>query len=489
MEIEGNERIVAAMKFPAPSEDQGRIMWTAATSLAVAVILFLAALIFVGLGWVAKQLSSVLLPLAVAGVIAYLLDPVVDFAQRCPILFFKRRLSRPWAIILVFFLAVFFLAGVAASVVPQLLHDTSRLVSNLQEYPKKLSDKIKNLLEEPPLPLKEVPGWENLKDIVGSILEFLSQLFPAEQDVTEIVGPPSRADLAAENKTQERAPPFYFLKLEDAGEEIVAKPGIAFDKIPFIGDIDGKRIFSLLGDIGEWSQKQLGKISSLIGLFIGIALMPVYVFYFLAEKKGIQDNWTDYLPIRESKMKEEIVFILRSINDSLIVFFRSQVLVAMCVGVLLMIGFSLIQLPYAVLLGFMAGILGIVPYLGVMLSIAPALIIAFIEPKFGMMQPVLTLGVFVLVQTLEGMVISPKIIGNRVGMHPLTVIISIMVGTTLLGNITGGLLAIPLTAALRTLMFRYVWRRREWMADFAKPIPKAEENLPAADKPPPDPDS
>ncbi len=478
------------MKFPAPSEDQGRIMWTAATSLAVAVILFLAALIFVGLGWVAKQLSSVLLPLAAAGVIAYLLDPVVDFAQRWTLPFFRRRLSRPWAIILVFFLAVFFLAGVAASVVPQLLKDTSSLVSKIQEYPEKLSEKIKNWIDEPPIPLKEVPAWENLKDTVSKILEFLSSFFPAEKETSEIIGPPSREDIAAENKTQERAPPIFIRKLEDSDEESIAKPNIAFDKIPFIGDIDGKRIFSLLGDIREWSQKQLGKIPALAGLFIGIALMPVYVFYFLAEKKGISDSWTDYLPIRESKMKEEIVFILRSINDSLIVFFRSQVLVAMCVGVLLMIGFSLIQLPYAVLLGFLAGILGIVPYLGVMLSIAPALIIAFIEPKFGMMQPVLTLGVFVLVQTLEGMVISPKIIGNRVGMHPLTVIISIMVGTTLLGNITGGLLAIPLTAALRTLMFRYVWRRREWTADAAKPISKAEKDLPASDtSPPSDPDS
>lgn len=480
------------MKFPAPSEDQGRIMWTAATSLAVAVILFLTALIFVGLGWVAKQLSSVLLPLAAAGVIAYLLDPVVDFAQRCPIPFLKRRLSRPWAIILVFFLAVFFLAGVAASVVPQLLEDTSSLVSKLQKYPEQLSQKIKKLLEEPPIRVTGVPGWwEKLKDMVGNILEFLARLFPAEKKISEIVGPPSLEDLTAENETQERAPPLFYLSAPESSDEgRDAQPSNVLNELyKFIEDKEIDWI-GYLKKIGEWALKQLGKIPALAGLFIGLALMPVYVFYFLAEKKGISDNWTDYLPIRESKMKEEVVFILRSINDSLIVFFRSQVLVAMCVGVLLMIGFSLIQLPYAVLLGFIAGILGIVPYLGVMLSIAPALIIAFIEPKFGMMQPVLTLGVFILVQTLEGMVISPKIIGNRVGMHPLTVIISIMVGTTLLGNITGGLLAIPLTAALRTLMFRYVWRRREWTADAAKPTSKAEKDLPAGDaSPPPDPDS
>jgi len=103
-----------------------------------------------------------------------------------------------------------------------------------------------------------------------------------------------------------------------------------------------------------------------------------------------------------------------------------------------------------------AGILGIVPYLGVMLSIVPALIISMVENP-GWYHPALTLGIFVLVQMAEGLVISPRIIGDRVGMHPLTVIIAIMIGTTLMGGIIGGVLAIPLTAALRTLMFRYVW--------------------------------
>jgi predicted PurR-regulated permease PerM len=68
--------------------------------------------------------------------------------------------------------------------------------------------------------------------------------------------------------------------------------------------------------------------------------------------------------------------------------------------------------------------------------------------------------VFGIAQTLEGLVISPKIMGGRVGLHPLTIIVAVMVGTTLLGGLLGGILAIPLTAALRVLMFRYIWKRR-----------------------------
>jgi predicted PurR-regulated permease PerM len=66
-----------------------------------------------------------------------------------------------------------------------------------------------------------------------------------------------------------------------------------------------------------------------------------------------------------------------------------------------------------------------------------------------------------VVQALEGLVIQPKIMGDRVGLHPVTIIIALMVGTTLLGGILGGILAIPLTAALRVIMFRYVWKKRE----------------------------
>ena len=194
-------------------------------------------------------------------------------------------------------------------------------------------------------------------------------------------------------------------------------------------------------------------------ILAGLALVPVYVFYFLLEKRSIKRNWTDYLPVRESKVKDEIVFVLHSINDCMIVFFRSQVLVAMCVGTLLTVGFLALGLDYAILLGVMAGLLGIIPYLGVALSIIPAFILSMVQfvPDGDWLKPILILVWFAAVQAMEGFFISPKIIGDRVGLHPLTIIIAIMIGTTLLGGIVGGVLAIPLTAVLRTLMFRYVW--------------------------------
>jgi predicted PurR-regulated permease PerM len=107
----------------------------------------------------------------------------------------------------------------------------------------------------------------------------------------------------------------------------------------------------------------------------------------------------------------------------------------------------------------MATCLTIIPFLGAITTCVSALVIALVA--FGDWQhPALVLGVFVVVQTLEGMVIQPRIMGDRVGLHPVTIIIALMAGTTLLGGILGGILAIPLAAVLRVALARYVWRKK-----------------------------
>jgi predicted PurR-regulated permease PerM len=224
------------------------------------------------------------------------------------------------------------------------------------------------------------------------------------------------------------------------------------------------------GDLGDGNVQQLAskgfsEAIIWIGLIAGMALVPVYVFYFLLEARTIQMKWSDYLPLKESKFKEEAVFVLNSFNDCLVVFFRGQILVAMCVGVCLATGFSIIQLPYAILIGLLAGALGIIPYFGVIVSTIPVLLLSLTRNDNMLIQggwaPVVALGICVLVLFLEKTVIQPKIIGDRVGMHPVAVIISVLMGATLVGGVIGGLLAIPIAMALRTVLFRYVWIRRK----------------------------
>ena len=396
------------MAYPPPTEKQAKILWTSVTALAVGVLLALIALLTLGVGWVVNALSSVLIPLAIAGVIAYLLDPIVDWFQK------KRGFKRQNAIILVFCIAVLLVGGVVGSVVPSLISQVSELTTEFPKQTKKFQLSVSSIV--------------NMGD-------------PAKPTNTSTNAP---------------AKPVWF----EMPREWMKNVGVTNEKArEFMVDAVSK--------ISGWALEQLKKVMSLFGFLAGLALVPVYVFYFLLEKRGINQNWTDYLPVRDSWIKEEIVFVLRSINDCLIVFFRSQVLVAMCVGALLTAGFLAIGLEYAILLGVMAGLLGVIPYLGVALSLIPAFVLAMIQfvPEDGWLKPVLILVWFAAVQAMEGLFISPKIIGDRVGLHPLTIIVAVMVGTTLLGGIMGGVLAIPLTAALRTLMFRYVWKDRVHAGD------------------------
>ena len=375
------------MNIPPPTERQARILWLSLTSLGVGIMIALAGAILFGFGWVVQQLSSVLLPLALAGILAFLLDPVVDFFQR-------RKMSRVGAIILVFLLVVGAVLILLATIVPQIVIELADLAKNVPGLWDKAVERVKEWMQK----ISENPEWQ------------------------------ARINAAT-------------AALEERTAEI------------------GTLVATKLPIISSWLFEKLGRAASLVGLLVGFALVPVYLFYFLLEKRGITGNWTQYVPIQESAAKRELVFFINSVSDALVVFFRGQVLVAMCVGTLTAIGFTLIGLNYGLLLGVMTGILGIIPYLGVMMSFIPAVIIGIVQ--FGDWRVALVVGVFVIVQFLEGLVISPKIIGDRVGLHPLTIIIAVITGTTLLGGVVGGILAIPITAVLRALMFRYVWVKRE----------------------------
>lgn len=393
------------MAIPAPSEKQAKVLWLSITALAIAVFLALLALMFYGLGWLLDRLSPVLLPLAVAGILAFLLNPLVGIFEnkmsaKVSGLFDKiRNPKRVKAIILVFIIAAGTLASltftVMSTAVPQLVDLSKKVqIGQFEKDAKKWIEKHRD---------KE---WGKL------------------------------------------------LKLNEV-------------------DLDNLRLLSLFKidsiSAKELSANGLSNAISIIGILAGLALVPVYVFYFLLEAQTIQRKWSDYLPLKESKFKEEAVFVLESFNECLVVFFRGQVLVAICVGICLAIGFSLIGLPYGILLGLLAGIVGIIPYFGVIVSTIPVLLLSlthqddmnFLGIGLGFYSPFAALAVCVIVLFMEKTVIQPKIIGDRVGMHPVAVIISVLMGTTLVGGVIGGLLAIPVAMALRTVLFRYVWIKRQ----------------------------
>ena len=382
--------------MPPPTEKQARILWFALTGLAVTTVIMLIVGTVWGLSRLLDVLSPVLWPLAFAAVVACLLSPVVDWLE-------KRQVPRTRAIILVFVVAFAVVAAVLASVLPQVIVETQQLAAKVPEYSERLQQRVGRFIAEPPA--------------------FLRHFLPAPTGTAADPNSPA----ATSNPALDSATTW---------------------------------LAGTLPSLGSWLLGKVGKVASGFGMLAGMVLIPVYAFYFLLEKRGIQNHWKEYLPVRDFAVKEEIIFVLGSIGQYLVAFFRGQVLVAMCDAVLYTIGFLIVGVNYAFLLGFVALFLTIIPYLGAFVIFITALTLAFVQ--YGdWAHPLMVVGVFTVVQTLEGTFISPKIIGDRVGLHPVVIIIAVMAGTTLLGGILGGVLAIPLAAALRVILARYVWVKRE----------------------------
>ena len=399
------------MSLQPPTEKQAHLIWLAITGLAIAAIVGLIVALVWGLGKVLNVFSPVIWPLAVAGVLACLLDPVVDFLTR-------RNIPRTRAILAVFAMAMLIVLGLFASVVPQVVGDVKKLSETSSEFTTRLSFKAGDLAENPP---KWLP-----RPAVNLLSEFSKNANTSNSIPAVTLAGPSPS---AESESQ----------------------ATLFKSV-------ANEVTKFFPKIGGWLQQVMGFVGTVFGIIAGLALVPIYAFYFLLEKHGINKQWRDYLPVQDSKFKDEAVFVINSINEYLVAFFRGQVLVAICDGVLYTIGFLLIGLDYALILGVMATCLTVIPFLGAITTCVSALVIAIVTSG-GWQQPALVLAVFAVVQMLEGLVIQPRIMGERVGLHPMTIIIALMVGTTLLGGILGGILAIPLAAVLRVLMARYVWRK------------------------------
>ena len=429
------------MSIPSPSAFQVRVIWLAVTGLALAIILALIIGVVWGLGRVLDLLAPVIWPLAVAGVLAYLLDPLVDVFER-------KGVPRTRAILLVFVVAVGLFLALLGSILPQAITESQDLAVKIPDYAEKVWHRANDWVKNPP----------------ALIRRYLKTLSPDGAALTHpdaalvSTNLPAAAGNAPIAAVHDPASPTNSPTMGGGlGTNDISVWAVLFGKVDK-GAVAGWAAKSA-GAASSWAIGQISRVASFFGLLAGLALVPVYAFYFLLEKKGIEKNWRDYLPLSNSNLKDELVFVVSSINDCLIAFFRSQLLVAICDGVLYTIGFLIIGLPYAVLLGVMATALTMIPFLGAMATCGMALVIALAQGDWR--HPLGVLGVFAVVQTLEGFVIQPKIMGDRIGLHPLTVIIALMAGTTLLGGILGGLLAIPLTAAGRVLMFRYVWKRRD----------------------------
>ncbi len=195
-------------------------------------------------------------------------------------------------------------------------------------------------------------------------------------------------------------------------------------------------------------------IGAFLGQIFNMILIPILTFYFLKDFDRIRAWALDFVP---RKYRNICTFYLWRLNRILGGYLRGQLIVCTMVGLLTGLGLGLFGLPFAVLLGVLTGILNIIPYLGLYISLGLALLTGFFTPHpFASMLKIG--GVFLVVQMFEAYVISPKIVGERVGLHPVAVIFSILVFSRFLG-FWGLVIGVPTAALIKFLVDE--WKRRQ----------------------------
>ncbi len=389
------------MAVPPPllGPTQRKIVGFALSLAAALVIVLLLTLLVLGLSRALGFFSSVIWPLAAAGVVALILKPVVAIIEQ------RFRVGRLTAVIILYGAFVLALSGVLIAITPRIVAQAAEFVHSLPKL------------------------WEQA------------------QQFAQVRFPRWNAYLSEQLENPNVKP--YLEQLKQQGEAILSGvvPGI---------------------------KATAGKIRGAFGFAVGLVLVPVYLFFFLRSTGDVFTQVRGLLPFLRDDIRDDVVFLAREFVGIVVAFFRGQLLIGLIMGAIYATGFTIAGLRFGLVIGLGMGLLNIIPYLGTMLGLAIALPLGFLQPEGGLWLVATVLGVFAAVQALEGWFLTPRIMGQQTGLHPVAIIVAILFWGTALDGLLGMVMAIPLTAffvtAWRLVKFKYI----------ENPAPAA-----PADRPPP----
>ncbi len=328
-------------------------------------------IIILGLFWITKRLSSVLIPFVLALFFAYYINPLVLFFQQ-KLKFKKRGLSIFSALfsITLFFTGLWFLI---APVLKKELHRASILIQRF--YSENISE------------------YDHLPKVVTDFTETYLQ----DQNVKEL---------------------FSSLDIASIADNIVSQ------------------FSSILGG-------SLNILFSILGIFI----ILLYTVFILTDYEKIRYGWPKLIPIKYRRQSVELV---KGFQEGLDSYFKAQAVVALIVGILFSIGFSIIGLPLAIFLGLLIGLLNMIPYLQI-IGFIPALFCILLNTmETGdnfWWTTLLTAIVFAVVQLFQESILIPKIMGKVTGLKPAVIMLSLSIWGSLLGML-GMLIALPATTLI-----------------------------------------
>jgi len=351
---------------------------------------------------------------------------------------------------------------------------------------------VRAAIPDRPLTMREKLGWSLSFLAVGGLALWLlwsvfSLLFASAVLAWLGSGLVRRLEARGLSRTTGTALVFAGFVLVVATAALIVIPAVAQQISELSGNVDGylQRAAEAVGPAAAWIRKKTGvhipvnlaalqaelpgmlaKLSPdaresiqtfLSGLFtsgmgfvLGLAnllLVPVFTFYLTRDWERLTGAATSLLPPRH---RPQVLRLAGEVDARLTAFVRGQITLCVLLGVLYSLGLWLADIDLAFIVGMTAGLLFIIPYFGPTVGVLLSLVLSLL--KYGVDAHLLyVLGVFVGVQGVEGWVLTPNLVGDKVGLHPMVVMVALLVGGGLLG-LWGVLLAIPISATISVLL-------------------------------------
>ncbi|MCR4305743.1 MAG: AI-2E family transporter [Candidatus Daviesbacteria bacterium] len=235
--------------------------------------------------------------------------------------------------------------------------------------------------------------------------------------------------------------------IEESSRFIAAAPALLGQF--FVNNNIDKSIFS--SELSSISRNLFSVTLSVFDNLLAIIFLLVITFYLLLEKESLESRISSLFKSREERVKKSIVKIEEKLGSWL----QGQLVLSLLIGILSYIGLTVLNIPYALPLALIAGILEVIPVIGPIISAIPAIFLAFtISPLLSVMVAAL----YLIIQQLENSLIVPLVMKRAVGLNPLIVILAIAIGSRLLG-IPGALLAVPLAVVFQIIVLEIIEER------------------------------
>jgi predicted PurR-regulated permease PerM len=216
-------------------------------------------------------------------------------------------------------------------------------------------------------------------------------------------------------------------------------------KIEKSGDSDlFERVFSMAG---QWLQRGLFSLVDVTASLLDLLLIPFFVYYLLADYRAMRARLDRLIPPRHRAVASTMISRINFVISSYV---RNQLVIALVMGVLYMIGFAIARVPLALSIGLLSGLLNFIPYLGTLTGLTLSL--SFVALDGGGVARILgVVVVFIIVQNVEGYYLTPKLLGGSLNLHPMWVLVGLMIGGSLFG-ILGIILAVPVIAIAKVAL-------------------------------------